>query len=97
MIQLFSVYSKVAASGTAGLVATVIVGLLSLAGVTLPAAVVAALVTLIGFVCGYLKTERHIVELLSAGKHAALPALAVVDKVVGSVEAASETAPLSKG
>lgn len=93
MVQLFSVYSKVAASGTAGLVTTVIVGLLGLAGITLPAAVVAAIITIASFVAGYLKTERHVVEILTAGRHAALPVVTAVEKAVGSVDAASEPAP----
>jgi hypothetical protein len=89
MTQLFSVYSKVAASGTAGLVATVIIGLLGLVHITIPATVVAAIVTLIGFVAGYLKTERHVVEILSAGKHAALPVIAALDKAAAEVGPAS--------
>lgn len=85
MTQLFSVYSKVAATGTVGLVATVIVGLLGLAGITVPATVVAAVVTLIGFAAGYLKTERHVVEILSAGKHAALPVVTALEKAADEV------------
>lgn len=85
MTQLFSVYSKVAATGTAGLVVTVLVGLLGLAHIAVPATVVAALVTLVGFIAGYLKTERHVVEILSAGKHAALPVIAALDKAAAEV------------
>lgn len=74
-----NIYSKVAASGTAGLVATVIIGLLGLVHVTLPAAVVSALVTLVTFAAGYLKREKHVQAVLAdftqaASKHAAPPA-----------------------
>ncbi len=48
---------KVAAAGIAGALATVVVFALSQAGIVLPAEVVAALVTLVAFGAGYLKTE----------------------------------------
>jgi hypothetical protein len=60
MNKLLPIYDKVAAGGTAGLVTTVIVGVLSLVHITLPAAAVAAIVTLVMFGVSYLKTETKI-------------------------------------
>lgn len=67
---MLPIYDKVAAGGTAGLVATVIVGVLAAVHVTLPAAAVAAIVTLIMFGVSYVKTEtkagREIAKFVEA-------------------------------
>jgi len=52
--------SKVATGGYAGLISTVLVGVLGLFGVTLPAAVVAAIVTLVIFGASWLKRETKL-------------------------------------
>lgn len=57
---MLPIYDKVAAGGTAGLLTTVIVGVLSLVHITLPATVIAAIVTLIIFGASYLKKETKI-------------------------------------
>lgn len=54
------IYDKVATGGYAGLVSTLLVGVLGLFGVTLPAAAVAAIVTLVIFAAGYLKSETKV-------------------------------------
>lgn len=57
---MLPIYDKVAAGGYAGLVTTVVVGVLGLFHVALPAAVVAALVTLVMFAASYLKRETKV-------------------------------------
>lgn len=48
---------KVAAAGAAGALATLIVGVLALAGVEVPETLAAALATILAFAAGYLRTE----------------------------------------
>jgi len=53
------VYSKVQASGIAGVIVTVIIWALgNFAGVEVPAEVAAALVVVITFIAGFFKTEK---------------------------------------
>lgn len=54
-----NVFSKVKAGGIAGIIVTIIVGILKAAwGIELPEPVVAALVTVISFIVGFFKIER---------------------------------------
>lgn len=57
---MFPIFDKVATGGYAGLVSTLLIGVLGLFGITLPGAVIAAIVTLIIFVAGYLKRETKV-------------------------------------
>ncbi len=50
-------YPKVAAAAAAGALATLIVGVLALAGVEVPETLAAALATVLAFAAGYLRTE----------------------------------------
>lgn len=65
MNKFLPIYDKVAAGGTAGLVTTVVVGVLVAAHITLPAAVVAAIVTLVMFAASYLKAEAKLPAVAS--------------------------------
>lgn len=57
---MLPIHDKVAAGGSAGLIVTVLVSVLGLWHITLPAAAIAALVTLVTFVASYLKTETKL-------------------------------------
>lgn len=58
-------YDKVAAGGTSGLATTAVIALLATWHITLPAAVVAAIVTLVMFAASYLKTEAKLPAVVS--------------------------------
>lgn len=60
MDKLTGIYDKVRAGGYAGLVTTLVVGLLGLAHITLAAPLVALIVTAIIFGAGYLTTETKV-------------------------------------
>lgn len=51
-----NVHPKVAAAGTGGAISVVIIWAFSLAGVTVPGEVGAAIATIIAFVAGYVKS-----------------------------------------
>lgn len=53
------IYSKVKASGASGAVVTIIVWVAFEYGVDIPAGVGEAMVVLVSFIAGYVKTERH--------------------------------------
>lgn len=80
---MLPIYDKVAAGGYAGLVSTIVVGVLTATGVTLPPAVLAAIVTLIIFGVSYLKTETKI------GKQVA----GVADEVLTAMESEGPVKP----
>lgn len=73
---MLPISSKVAAGGLTGLLSTLVITIASAFGVTLPAAAVAAIVTLLILGAAYLKTETKI------GKQVAT----VTDDVLAAME-----------
>lgn len=73
---MLPISSKVAAGGLTGLLSTLVITIASAFGVTLPAAAVAAIVTLLILGAAYLKTETKI------GKQVAT----VADDVLAAME-----------
>lgn len=73
---MLPISSKVTAGGLTGLLSTAVIAVASAFGVTLPAAAVAAIVTLMILAAAYLKTETKI------GKQVA----SVADEVLASIE-----------
>lgn len=79
MNKLPPLTDKVAASGTAGLITTVVVGVLTLIHVTPPAAVVSAIVLLVMFAASWLKTETKFGPQVDA-------AVATAEEVMADME-----------
>lgn len=63
---MLPLYDKVLAGGLAGVVSTVVVGVLAALGIALPATVVSAIVVVIVFGVSYLKTETKVGRALEA-------------------------------
>lgn len=57
---MLNIYDKVAAGGYAGLISTLLIGVLGLFHITLPGAVISAIVTVVIFAAGYLKRETKV-------------------------------------
>lgn len=66
MANWLPITDKVAAGGTAGLIATLVIGVLGLLHVTLPAALVSLIVFAVMFVVSYIKTETKLGPKLTA-------------------------------
>lgn len=91
-----SIHPKVQAVGAAGAAATLIVFVLAAFSITVPAAVVAAIVTLVTFGAGYFKRGPAIVAEVNADAAAATPVVEAVTPVVADAvksEAAKVEAP----
>lgn len=76
MNKWFPVTDKVAAGGTAGLIATLVVSAASWFGATLPDAVVSVIVFVVMFAAAYVKTETKLGPKLAA----------VADEVLADME-----------
>lgn len=77
-----NIHPKVQAVGASGAAATLIIFILAAFGITIPAAVVAAILTLVTFGAGYIKRGPAIVAEVNADAAAVTPVVEAVTPVV---------------